>query len=112
MSLFYYNPEKHGLEVVAEIDYSDGCFCFDLRVVWRDLKTGRLLSGRDSGCSCPSPFDQHKIEDLQEVTTMSWLKEEYEEEVTKKHNITTRPNDWTSFKEAVERALSKETNVG
>jgi len=46
----YYNPEKFGLKVVAEIDYSSGCYQFDLRIVWED-NNGNLLTARDSGCS-------------------------------------------------------------
>lgn len=66
MNDVYYNPEQFDLKVVAEIDLSDGDYQFDLRVVWRHLPTGRLLTARDSGCSCPSPFeDYHSIDDLE-----------------------------------------------
>jgi hypothetical protein len=60
----YYNPEAVGLEIVAEIDYSDGNYQFDLRIVWRQKETGRLLTSRESGCSCPTPFDELKVEDM------------------------------------------------
>jgi len=53
----YYNPEKHGLTVVAEIEYSSGEYEFDTRVVWRDA-SGKLYTARDSGCSCPTPFEE------------------------------------------------------
>ena len=53
----YYNPEKHGLEPVAEIEYSSGIYEFDTRVVWRQVDTGVLYTARDSGCSCPTPFE-------------------------------------------------------
>lgn len=63
----YYNPEKHELEPVAEIDYSSGSYEFDLRVVWRHKPTNKLYTGRDSGCSCPCPFeDVNRLEDLEE----------------------------------------------
>ena len=55
----YYNPEHYELVPVAEIDYSDGDYCFDLRVVWRSRLDGRLYTARDSGCSCPSPFEDY-----------------------------------------------------
>lgn len=60
----YYSPEKWGLSVVAEIDYSSGSYEFDYRVVWKD-DTGKLWTARDSGCSCPTPFDEcHSLDDL------------------------------------------------
>jgi hypothetical protein len=61
----YYQPEAFDLEPVCEIDYSDGSYQFDLRVIWRHKPTGKLYTGRDSGCSCPSPFEDFtNIEDL------------------------------------------------
>lgn len=54
----YYNPGAHGLTVVCEIDFSDGCYQFDMRVVWRH-RDGQLYTARDSGCSCPTPFEDY-----------------------------------------------------
>jgi hypothetical protein len=64
----YYSPEKLGLSTVAEIDWSDGCYQFDLRVVWKHDASGVLYTARDSGCSCPSPFEDYNgIESLERV---------------------------------------------
>lgn len=61
----YSSPESHGLALVDEIDFSDGCWQFDLRVVWKHLTSGVLYTGRDAGCSCPSPFeDYHSLDQL------------------------------------------------
>lgn len=54
----YYHPEKLGLTEVAEIDWSSGSYEFDYRVVWKDAN-GILYTARDSGCSCPSPFEDY-----------------------------------------------------
>lgn len=53
----YYSPEAFGLTKVAEIDYSSGSYEFDIRCVWKHA-TG-LYMARDSGCSCPSPFEKY-----------------------------------------------------
>lgn len=53
----YWNPETHGLEIVAEVDDPDVCWSFNLIVVWRRKSDGTLLWGEDAGCSCPSPFE-------------------------------------------------------
>lgn len=58
MNDVYHEPNKFGLTKVAEIDYSDQDYQFDLRVVWRH-KDGRYFTARDSGCSCPSPFEDY-----------------------------------------------------
>jgi hypothetical protein len=59
----HYNPENCGLELVADIELDHQ---FNLSAVWRDLKTGALYM--DSGCSCPSPFqDVHGLEDLERL---------------------------------------------
>lgn len=55
----YYEPEKIGLAIVAEIEYTDGCYQFDTRVIWRHVETGKLYTARDSGCSCPTPFENY-----------------------------------------------------
>jgi len=56
----YYNPDAFGLSVVAEIEYSSGYYQFDTRVVWKD-KAGKLWTARDSGCSCPTPFEDYHL---------------------------------------------------
>jgi hypothetical protein len=64
----HYNPENCGLELVADIELDNESYQFNLVVVWRDIKTGALYMGRDSGCSCPSPFeDVHGLEDLERL---------------------------------------------
>ncbi len=48
MSDIHYEPEKYGLELVAEADYAAD-YSFDIFVVWREKATGRLLYAMDSG---------------------------------------------------------------
>ncbi len=61
----YYNPEKFGLEKVGEVDDPGACYSFDIFAVWR-AADGTLYWGQDSGCSCPSPFeDVRGLEDLE-----------------------------------------------
>lgn len=72
----YYHPENCGLEVVAEIEYSDGSYQFDMRVVWRHLETGVLYTQRDSGCSCPTPFESYNDLASLEVVNIESLMQE------------------------------------
>lgn len=86
----YHQPEKFGLEQVTEIDYSDGSYCFDTRVVWRHKETGKLYTARDSGCSCPSPFESYNsIESLSPFNL-----EELENEVKKQRS---EESEWSHY---------------
>lgn len=76
----YYQPEKFDLVPVAEIDYSDGCYQFDLRVVWKHEPTGDCYTMRDSGCSCPSPFEDYTSLESLEKLDLAQLEREVREE--------------------------------
>jgi len=66
----YYNPDKFGLTPVGEVEWSSGSYEFDMTVVWRK-PDGSLVYGEDSGCSCPSPFEGHGVNDLTSCTPAS-----------------------------------------
>lgn len=53
----YYTPHKLGLEVVAEVELSEPDYSFDIAMVWWHVLTDSFYVARDSGCSCPSPFE-------------------------------------------------------
>lgn len=90
----YHQPEKFGLTPVVEIDYSDGSYCFDIRMIWLH-ESGVLYTARDSGCSCPSPFEEYgKLEDL-ELVDMDVLRKEVQDAVG---------SDWRTISE--EEALN------
>lgn len=54
----YYNPAAIGCEIVASVDIADS-WEFDIALVIRELSTGKLYFASDSGCSCPTPFEDH-----------------------------------------------------
>lgn len=56
MSNVYYDPADFGLTTVGEVEWTDESYEFDLTVVWKDVD-GNLYWADDSGCSCPSPFE-------------------------------------------------------
>lgn len=64
----YYSPEKFGLEIVDEVEWDNEAWQFNLTVAWRDKTTGQIYYGSDSGCSCPSPFEDIGVNDLDEIT--------------------------------------------
>lgn len=62
----YYSPEKCGLKIIDEIDNS-GSYEYDKLVVWQKLDDKTIWYDTDSGCSCPSPFEDHGHE-LKQIT--------------------------------------------
>lgn len=58
----YYNPEAFGLTAVGVLDFSSGSYEFDYTAVWVD-DNKVLYWADDSGCSCPSPFENYTSKD-------------------------------------------------
>jgi len=77
----YYNPNELGLKILHTHDFSDGNYCFDFRVVWLHEETRRLYTARDSGCSCPSPFENYnKVDDLEVADFVELIDEAREQQ--------------------------------
>lgn len=89
MSNIYYNPEHFGLEIVAQIEYSSGCYEFDTRVVWKQKSSRKCFTARDSGCSCPTPFEDYHMGNIEPLNFQA-LRQEVNGELTKEwdSNIT------------------------
>lgn len=60
-SAVYYEWPKEGqprqFQVLACIDDPNSCYSFDYFFVFQHVPSGRVFYGQDSGCSCPSPFE-------------------------------------------------------
>lgn len=54
----YYSPEKFGLTLIAEHDLAEAFYSYDMLAVWQDVNGYYLAT--DSGCSCPTPFEDYK----------------------------------------------------
>lgn len=62
----YYNPDKFGLEIVAEVDWLGEAYEFDFTIILKD-KDNNFYWARDSGCSCYSPFEYFTSLDHEDV---------------------------------------------
>lgn len=77
----YYNPESLGLEIIAELEFSDMSYQFDTLLVWRHKDSGKFYTARDSGCSCPTPFEDYcGIDKLTELNDWTQLLSDVEPE--------------------------------
>lgn len=54
----YSQPEKFGLTPVGELNDPEANWSFDTFVVWKH-EDGKIYWANDSGCSCPSPFEDY-----------------------------------------------------
>ena len=62
----YNQPEQFGLVPVGDLDDPESCYSFCDLVVWHHPETYTLYWAVDSGCSCPSPFED--FTNLKEAT--------------------------------------------
>lgn len=70
----YSSPERVGLEVVGEVSFDDDSYQFDLGVVWWHPERRVFFYAEDSGCSCPSPFEDYgDVEALGELLPLPAL---------------------------------------
>lgn len=61
--------DRLGLTVVAEFNDPHASYSFDDFIIWQDNETGFLYYGADSGCSCPSPYENvYSLADLTRIT--------------------------------------------
>jgi hypothetical protein len=60
----YNNPDKFGMVVLDTVYLSEPDYSFDMLAIWKN-ESGQYFLGTDSGCSCPSPFENfYGIDDL------------------------------------------------
>lgn len=53
----YDNPDKCGLEIVGLMEEADMSYEFNMFLVLQHNQSRKLYYARDSGCSCPTPFE-------------------------------------------------------
>lgn len=73
MDNIYYSPEQYGLVQIYCMDDPQASYSFDYLVAWKHTATNMVYWAQDSGCSCPSPFeDYHSLSDLNNIHDGSW----------------------------------------
>lgn len=104
----YYNPEKWNLKLIGEIEYSDLEYQFDTRIFLSDDENKRIYTARDSGCSCPTPFeDINSLNDLAEIKDISWVRGEISEELNKYENSVTSLDEAQDLLRTIEKLLNE-----
>jgi hypothetical protein len=53
----YYSPEASGLVQLGVMDEEGLSYEYNTFVAWQHLASGRVFYAWNSGCSCPTPFE-------------------------------------------------------
>lgn len=65
----YDEPDNFDLTFIDQVSWDNESYQFDYTGVWKHNVTGQLYMADDSGCSCPSPFENFTtLESLTPVT--------------------------------------------
>lgn len=81
----YYGEMPDGLTFIGDIEWDDEAYQFNMTGIWK-TKRGEYWIGDDSGCSCPSPFeDFHSIDDLDGPYNKAGLRAALEHRVKEGH---------------------------
>lgn len=68
----YYNPAECGLEMIDSVELEPD-YDFHIIAVWRDTETNKFYYASDSGCSCPTPFeDYNELAALSPLNDQTW----------------------------------------
>ena len=79
MSNVYYDPAEFGLVIVDVLDEGGLSYEYNTLIVLKHTATGRVFYAQDSGCSCPTPFENYNFSfedgqirtDLTEINVVS-----------------------------------------
>ena len=62
------NVVEEFLDYAGSVDLSVPDYAFDIMGFWVRKSDGQVLYATDSGCSCPSPWEDTLVSDLRETT--------------------------------------------
>lgn len=99
----YYDQERFGLVKVAEIEWSEPDYSYDTTCAWVHPETGRWFVESDSGCSCPSPFEEFTDLDKLAVYDQKSAADELRSIASRQNNSTYSPASY--WRDQVSRAL-------
>ncbi len=57
----YYDPAKFELEIIHSLDEDNLCYEYNTFLVFLHTPSGRVFYASDSGCSCPTPFEEYNF---------------------------------------------------
>ncbi|ROR95461.1 hypothetical protein EDD28_0102 [Salana multivorans] len=58
---------------IDSIDWDEESYQFNMTDAWLDTETGDVLVADDSGCSCPTPFEDTRLNDTTKIAHLKDL---------------------------------------
>lgn len=100
----YYNPEKCDVTLLVTIDEPNMWYEFNKTIIVKDNPTGEIYAASDSGCSCPTPFEN--IYGLNQMTHLRNMRD-FDEFFNQKNHRVERysPSDILSARRKVAEIL-------
>lgn len=66
--------ESGPYDMLDSVQWGESNYDFDQSAVFRNTETGELFYATDTGCSCPSPFEDIRESDLTKITRLQdWI---------------------------------------
>lgn len=75
----YSSPENHGVRLLEVASKSGLSYRYNMAILVEELTTKNQYFARDSGCSCPAPFE--KFKNVQDMTPLRGHEAEYRDMV-------------------------------
>lgn len=97
-----YNPSSCGLVLIDSLDHADS-YEFNTDVIFKDIETGALYYAHDSGCSCPTPFEDVNSLSCMEIITSRQRLTAVIKEVQSRHESEYSHSDKQEFNSFVKK---------
>lgn len=99
--------EPTGYTSIADVEWDHESYQFNMTRVYVEDSTGRLFYAEDSGCSCPSPFEDTTVEELTPIDRLQdWYS--HVEDRTYSGLPTSATDEAETARKAIETHLKKD----
>lgn len=99
----YPYDEVEGFLKIDEIEWRNESYVFDITGVWVRLSDGTVWMAHDSGCSCPTPWEN--LNTFERVFSVDQLDDIYRDQNMEGSYGHTNYDEYQSFKATVASAL-------
>lgn len=107
--IYYGNEEAKGYTVLAQWEDHTRSYEFDIAMFFKS-PDGRFFAGRDSGCSCPSPFETFSgCESFMRVFNVADVREAVGDSSKNEDEYDQNPDE--KFFSEVEKAFKENANA-
>ncbi|MES2211643.1 MAG: hypothetical protein V4490_00670 [Pseudomonadota bacterium] len=107
MHNIYYNPESCGLNQVGCLDEADLSYEYNTLIVVEEIQSGKMFWAQDSGCPCPTPFEDYRFVSADDNNLSALNKETLDSFINEVKNFPATLDERQSLIRKVKYRLSK-----